>query len=382
VYSFRTANGGSVVGGEGALASLSEYAGTADMGRALVVTSPSLLHEEAILKRVTDTLSPLGVDVFANVRPGSPMEVVDLGVGVLAAAQHDLVVSLGGGSAVDTAKGIVWYSQQRGVVPTPRLHVAIPSTLSGAEFTADAGLSVDGHKRVLRNTSLIPTAIILDPAVLATSPRSLLRSSVLNAYAHCVEGMVSKGASPLTQAYHLHALQLLRLATSTLNSDGPDTSTADLVRLQAAAALAALNQISMGIAHVLVHSLGGLGTASHALKHGAIAPLALAFNASHAEDGLALLAGAFAVAQDPVSVIRAVRTFARHLGAPRGLADLGLTETDRQIIVDRTINDPDLLTNIRPVAGPEEIRELLEIAWTDIDVGIAQILNADTAAKA
>jgi maleylacetate reductase len=373
MYFFTTAAGGSVIGGVGALDRLTELAAPRPGGRALIVTSPSIVQEASILAAVIGAIAPMDVEVFSAVRPGSPMEIVEAGAKRAQDFAAELVISVGGGSAVDTAKGIVWHAADGGAL---RRHIAIPSTLSGAEFTTDAGLSVNGHKQVLRDRALIPSAILLDPRVLATAPSALLRASVLNAFAHCVEGVISTSASPMTQAYHLHALRLLQDAAPALVGDRAALTTTDLINLQAAAALAALNQITMGISHVLVHALGGLGTASHAVKHGAIAPIGLAFNAGQSPDGLALLGNALGAPRDPRSAVMAAREFASRLGAPRGLADLGLTEADRPVLVERTMADPDLATNPRAVRGADEIAALIEFTWTDIDAGLLPVLAA------
>src|SRR5690606_33526157 len=138
----------------------------------------------------------------------SPIEQVEAALSALGKARARAVLSLGGGSSIDTAKGVVWYLGPTLEYP-PIVHIAVPSTFSGAEFTTDAGITIDGSKRVHRHHRLVPRLVVLDPTVPATAPVSLLRASLVNALAHCLEGCVSTGGSPMSDAFFLHAIRLI-----------------------------------------------------------------------------------------------------------------------------------------------------------------------------
>jgi alcohol dehydrogenase class IV len=350
----------------------SEFAATS----ALVVTSSTFEAEGAILEQVLHGLAGLasGVSLFSGVRQHSPLEVVTDGVELARQRSTDLLVSLGGGSSIDTAKGIAWYARQQD--PGHRLrHIAIPSTLSGAEFTEDAGITVDGQKRVHRSTELIPDVVILDPDVLATAGVDLLSRSVMNAMAHCFEGLTSLDASPMSQAYHIHALRLLSRGAADLiaarETARLQVSREALEALQAGAALAAMHQVRMGVGHVLVHAMAGLASAPHAILHGTVAPVALAFNAPYAGQGPALIAealadGSRAAHTDPArSAVELVINLTRALGACNGVGQLGISEQQVNEVAVRAANDTDVHGSIRPVNGPEMIEQLLSAAWQD-----------------
>ncbi len=365
-----------IIAADGARSRLPDVACQLAATGALVVTSPTFEAEGAILQQVLDGLAglPAGVSSFTGVRPHSPLEVVTEGVERARQYRADLLVSLGGGSSVDTAKGIAWYAGKQD--PARRLrHVAIPSTLSGAEFTEDAGITVAGRKRVHRSAELIPDVVILDPGVLATAGIDLLSRSAMNAMAHCFEGLVSVDASPMSQAYHIHALRLLSRGAAELiaarQGTRPQLSSGALEALQAGAALAAMHQVRMGVGHVLVHSMAGLATAPHAVLHGTVAPVALAFNAPFAGEGPALIAEALADGSrgthgDPAcAAVELVINLTRSLGACTGIGQLGIPEQQVSQLAARVVADTDLSGSIRPVDGPAAIERLLGAAWED-----------------
>jgi alcohol dehydrogenase class IV len=365
-----------IIAARGALRRLPDIASELAASSALVVTSPTFEAEGTVLEQVLDGLAglPAGVSLFAGVRPHSPLEVVSKGVEQARQRSADLLVSLGGGSSVDTAKGIAWYACEQD--PQHRLrHVAIPSTLSGAEFTEDAGITVAGQKQVHRSVDLIPDVVILDPDVLATAGIGLLCRSAMNAMAHCFEGLTSIDASPMSQAYHIHALRLLSRGAADLitarENARPQVSRDALEALQAGAALAAMHQVRMGVGHVLVHAMAGLASAPHAVLHGTVAPVALAFNAPYAGEGPALIAealvdGSRGTHLDPArSAVELVINLTRALGACSGIGQLGIPEQKVNEVAVRAVNDADLDGSIRPVDGPETLEQLLSAAWQD-----------------
>jgi maleylacetate reductase len=375
-----------IIAAPGAIGRLPDVAGELAATGAVVVTSPTFQAQGAILAQLLDGLAglPAGASAFTGVRRHSPLEVISAGVERVRERDADLLVSLGGGSSVDTAKGIAWYAAEQD--PRRRLrHVAIPSTLSGAEFTEDAGITVAGRKRVHRSAGLIPDVVILDPDVLATAGVELLSRSAMNAMAHCFEGLVSVDASPMSQAYHIHALRLLSRGAADLiaaRDDGrPRPGRGALEALQGGAALAAMHQVRMGVGHVLVHAMAGLASAPHAVLHGTVAPVALAFNAPYAGEGPALIAealadgartdgartdGARTDGTDPArAAVELVINLTRSLGACTGIGQLGIPEQQVSELAARVLADTDLSGSIRPVDGPAAIERLLGAAWQD-----------------
>lgn len=353
-----------IVGGQGALDRLVELVDQHEVRRALIVTSPSMVKEGNMLDEVRSHLGDRLVGMFDEVERHSPIEVVHRALHLARTQDADAVVSLGGGSSVDTAKGIVWYIDEEAEEP-PLVHVSIPSTLSGAEYTTDAGITLAEGKRVHRHDRIIPRVVILDPRVLATAPLDLLRMSLLNALAHCLEGLISIGSSPMTDAAYLHSIRLLHSASGKLDQEEGRWEA------QAGAALAALHQVPVGLAHALAHVIGGRYRAPHGATHAIVGPAVMRFNIPVAAAKQVAIAEAVGVNLDGLSAeegawkaVIAVRQWAADLGIPPGLKDLGVPEDGIEVIAEEVPHDPSFATNPRELNDREDWKSVVEWAWS------------------
>lgn len=285
-----------------------------------VVTSPSVVRADA----TQDLLARLGqraAVVFAGCAPHVPAAVVaELDQRARAAGARTMV-SVGGASSVDTAK--ICVRLRRAQDGRDALaHVATPSTLGGAEFTPFAGMTVDGRKRRVEDPAMIPDAVAHSPAVLADTPRELLLGSVGNAISHCVEGLLSSGADPVSDALHARGLGLLAAYARR-----PDTRPQALASLQDGAALAAMRPVPMGVVHRLVHVIVPAAPIKHGVAHGVLAPHALTATPTPRPAGVAAIAatlGAPTSDPDPARVAALLRDVLARLGTPATLRLAGV----------------------------------------------------------
>ena len=174
--------------------------------RVLLVTDP-YFAENGTATRYAAAFPGAQVEQFSDVAPDPPLSLVAQGVARLQALRPDTVLALGGGSAIDCAKGIA----ALGGLPV-RL-VAVPTTSgSGSEVTSFAILTQDGVKHPLVDPALRPELAILDPALLEALPPRLIAESGMDAVSHCVEAAAAREASPVTDALaHSACRTLLRL---------------------------------------------------------------------------------------------------------------------------------------------------------------------------
>jgi len=197
------------------------------VSRALVVVSPSVV-KTPLMEKIRGALGGRCAGVFDRVQPHSPTEVIEKAAAQARAARADILISVGGGSAIDTAKGIAVLLAEGGPLPrfgvrftppdrkevpslpAPKLpHIAIPTTLSGGEYSYSAGITEGGKKFILADPKIAPRTVILDPEAAQTLPARLLAASGMNALAHCVEAIYSTHTQALTQAYCLAGVSRL-----------------------------------------------------------------------------------------------------------------------------------------------------------------------------
>jgi maleylacetate reductase len=363
-YEFSPPVGRKVVGGLDAVTRLPDLADELGSKKVVVITSPSLVKQQQMLGQVETTLGARHVGTYSEVRPHSPIESVQAAGRLVADLGADTVVSLGGGSSVDTAKGVVWYADEESQM-APLTHIAIPSTLSGAEYTTDAGITFPEGKRVHRHPRIVPPGVILDPAVMATVPLEFLQTSLLNALAHCLEGLVSIGASPMTDAAYTHGIRLLNQSHSILDTDE------GRYLAQGGAALSAIHQVPVGLAHALVHIVGGKFKTPHAATHAIMGPAVMRFNLPYVAKRQRPIAESFGVStmglddhEAAWEAVKAARKIATNLGVPAGLRDLGVPEDRLLEIAEEVPNDPCFITNPKQIESTDETMTALRWAWS------------------
>jgi alcohol dehydrogenase class IV len=289
--------------------------------RALAATAPV----EAVLAALGEARFELAV--FAEIVGDPTAAVIDAAAALGRARQVQLVIGIGGGSALDTAKlaaatlagpaGCEAYALCATPLPpgTPPI-VALPTTAgTGAEVTRTAVFTRgDGHKVWAWGEALRPALAVLDPALVATLPRHLVAWTGLDALVHAIEAATARRADPVAEAWALHAI---RLTAAHLEAAVSGTEPAARGAMLVAAAFAgyAIDRAGTGVAHALGHALGGLGR----IHHGRAVALALdacleaqarTASAAHAAVATALgttpdaLAGRYAALLDRVAVGR------------------------------------------------------------------------------
>ncbi len=353
-----------LVYGAGRLAQAGELVEAVGGTRAFLVTSPSV-RRTGLADRVGDHLGRRLSGVFDGVRPHSPIDVVEQARDASSRVAADVVVSVGGGSAVDTAKGIVHLVREETGRRLP--HVAIPTTLSGAEFTYAAGIT-HGPKKRIYGPDLFCEVVLLDPEAAAVTPCSLFLPSGLNAVAHCVEGIQSVDGSAVGEAMMLHAIRLLSESLRAVQRDPDDLEARG--RAQAGAALASMGiwGVSVGLEHALAHAVGGKYKAPHATVHAILIAPVMRFNHPAVVRAQAAIAEALGVPRNGDEAaagrhgIERITALLVDLGIPTGLRALGVTEDGLADLAEAAYHDPCFVTNPRPVSSREDVVEVLRSA--------------------
>lgn len=375
-----------IVFGRGVVRRVGEEVSRLGAIRAWVVTSPSV-GRTPLLDRVREGLGSRCVEIFTNVQPHSPTDVIAEVAEGVKNARADVLISLGGGSSIDTAKGIAALLAEGGPLPrfavrftppdrkeappllAPKLpHIAIPTTLSGGEYSYSAGITEGGRKYIVADPKLAPRTVLLDPEAARTVPPKLLAASGMNALAHCVEAVYSTHTQPITQALCLAGITRLSRYLPQAVAQPEDLDA--LGEVQVGACLAAMGVYSAwtGIHHAIVHVIGGRFKVPHASIHALVLPYAMRWNLdgtakAHAAIGRAMGIKAASDEEAAAAAPEAVMDMNRKMGLPLRLRDLGVPRDGLKLLAEDALGDYSVYTNPKPIHSAGQVLEVLEMAW-------------------
>ncbi|MDO7868468.1 iron-containing alcohol dehydrogenase [Nocardioides jiangxiensis] len=364
-----------MVFGLGSLAEAGFCAGRLGARRPFVVTDPGIIDAGWVAELVHH-LRDVGLDpqVWAGVTPNPKDHEIDAALAAYVECGGDVIIGIGGGSALDAAKGVAILSGNGGSIsdyagvdrvvnPIPPL-LMIPSTAgTGSDVSQFCIVTDTAHavKMTIMGRSLVPDISVTDPRLLSTMPQDLAAATGLDALTHAVESFVSLGHNPLADG---HALSAARLVAQALrrNVEAPGDEQARLWMAQASleAGLAFSNSI-LGATHAMSHQVGGLFDLPHGVVNGVLLPHVIRFNAAVVPERFAVLAGAMGLPVAGVPAAEAaellaqyVQDLAESVGAPRRLGALGVTDQDVERMSITAVRDACLATNPRP-AGQDDI---------------------------
>lgn len=381
-----------VVHGSGALTHLSQELERAGILRPLIVTSNTLATKTDVVDQAVWAAGGRVAGVAHGIAAHVPRDGVQLLVDQARDVGADGFVALGGGTAIDAAKAaaaclganvdinlaVDTYRAQivDGVRHIPELPgtpppiIAIPTTLSGAEFTGVAGVtdSIRGVKDLLVSAALTPVTIMLDPALTVHTPAVLWHASGIRGVDHVVEGVYSKTHHLVADSALLGALAIFANDLAHTSEHPEDLDARERCQLAAMMALMYLPNVGMGLSHGLGHQLGGRFGVIHGVTSCILLPHVMAYNRPVSAERQALLAPALGVAQssDPTATAAAVaEAVARLIGAvdvPTRLRDVGVTTDSFADIAEEALGDVVIAGNPRNPTH-DEVVALLNAAY-------------------
>jgi maleylacetate reductase len=318
--------------------------------------------------------------------PHTPRAAVIEATNAARAVKADLIVTIGGGSITDGAKAVQLclandiatpeaLDALRSVkgpdgalgpppmkAPTVR-QITVPTTLSAGEFSAIAGVTDERTKvkELFRHPSIIPQVVILDPAVTVHTPEWLWLSTGVRAVDHCVEGICSKEANAFGDAQALKGLALLTHAMPRVKADPSDLAARLDCQIGAWLSMGPLaTGVPMGASHGIGYVLGAAFDVPHGHTSCIMLPAVMRWNKPANAERQALVAAAMGRAGDDAG--QALDAFIAGLGMPRSLSSVGIGREHFGRIAEGAMSTPWVPRNPRPINGPAEVREILEIA--------------------
>jgi acyl-CoA reductase-like NAD-dependent aldehyde dehydrogenase/alcohol dehydrogenase class IV len=370
-----------VLSGPRSLARLYAELDAAGKKRALVVTDAGVVAA-GLLARLREVLGPRIAAVFDAVTQDSGLAVVDAAAGAGRAAAADAVISLGGGSCIDTAKATAvalangWRAIEtigmHHLPGAPTLHIAIPTTAgTGSEVTNVAVIKNErvGTKAYVLDNLVAPDLAILDPTLIVGLPPRMTAATGLDALTHAVEAYTGRAANPMSDAQALHAIRLIARWLPRAVANGADLEAR--AQMQTAATLAgwAISSSTVGLVHAMSHTIGARHGVPHGIGNGVLLPHVVRFNggipaaaARHVEVAHALGAhveGPEKAADVAAAAIDALLQACHH---PTRLSEVGVPKEALGACSEIAVTDLAAAATARR-ASPGEIEQLYRAAW-------------------
>ncbi len=367
----RGANDGVLIG-HGAVASdLASTLQRLGAERVALMTTPSV-ERSSLLPAVTAALGEHHSVTYAGSMAHTPREAVIGGVEAARSVDADAVVSLGGSSVVDMTKGVAMVLaegddfdaltiESGNRLRAPMMaHVAIPTTLSAAEFTSAAGItnSATGVKELFASAAMAPRWVILDPEMTTATPDRLWVGTGMKLVADCLEGLLSARATAYSRALLQAALRIL------LDDLGaPRTDLAARGRCLEAAhmTLSNLHNVGIGAVAALRHQLGGGCGVPHGEASTIVLPHVMRWNGEVAQPNLDRVAADLGLGSAD-QLIDYLADRIGELGLPTRLRDVGVAEEQLDAIAEHAGAEPSARANVRP-ADAEGLRSILAAAY-------------------
>ncbi|MDM8245779.1 lactaldehyde reductase [Collinsella tanakaei] len=282
--------------------------------KVFVCTDPDLV-KFGVAAKVTDLLDEAGIawSLYSEIKPNPTIKNVQDGVEAFKAAEADSIVTIGGGSAMDTAKaiGIIINNPEfadvrslEGVAPTKNhavFTIAVPTTAgTAAEVTINYVITdvEKVRKFVCVDTNDAPEVAVVDPEMMGTMPAGLTASTGMDALTHAIEGYTTRGAWELTDMFHLKAIELiaknLRDAVAEAKSGQPGSGREGMALAQYIAGMGFSN-VGLGIDHAMAHTLSAHYDTPHGVACAMLLPIAMEFNKPVVAERLADVAVAMGV---------------------------------------------------------------------------------------
>lgn len=369
-------------------AAVAEEARFAGARRVLLIAGTTLRMQTPVIGDIVAALGPLHAATWSGISPHVPRSDVVAGIAAARACEADMIVAVGGGSVVDASKVInlglrhgvrtvddldrfaIVVSRkdgwQRPAFEGPELPlVIVPTTLSGGEFSALAGMTDERRqkKEGVIHPTMAPAAIALDPHVTVYTPQWLWLSTGIRAVDHATETLASALSDPYCDGMAESALRLLGEGLRRVRGD-PDDMEARLMCQVGAwhSKIPTVSGVPMGASHAIGHVLGARHRVPHGYTSCVMAPSVQAWNASdeQARRRQRRISAALGDAGQPAADLLAA--LIAELGLPRRLSDVGVTEADLQGIAEATLHDLWAATNPRPLATSADVLEILAAA--------------------
>ena len=349
-----------------------------NLHKALVATDKGLL-KVGTAKMVTDVLDEAGFpyEIYSEIKPNPTVTNVKQGVEAFKKSDADCLIAIGGGSSMDTAKGIGIVSNNpefsdvvslEGCAPTKNKSVpiiALPTTAgTGAEVTINYVIIDEERqaKMVCVDPNDIPAVAIVDPELMYTLPKGLTAATGMDALTHAIEGYITKGAWVMSDMYELQAIKMIAENLPLAVEEPTNPVGREGMALAQYIAAQAFSNVGLGLVHGLAHPMGSLFDIPHGVANALLLPTIMEFNMPKCIEKFGVIAKTMGVdttgmtaEQAAQAAVDAVRALSIKVGIPQHLSDLNIKEENIPALAAQAIADVCTPGNPRDVTEAEII---------------------------
>ena len=346
--------------GKGAIAEIPGVLKSRGYQKAFVCSDPDLVRF-GVTGKVTSLLDAAQIPytLFDEIKPNPTIENVQAGVAAFQASGADCIIAIGGGSSMDTAKGIGIIIKNpefadvrslEGVAPTKEhavFTIAVPTTAgTAAEVTINYVITDVEKKRkfVCVDTNDIPEIAVVDPDMMSTMPKGLTAATGMDALTHAIEGYTTKAAWEMTDMFHLKAIELISRHLRGAVANTPEGR--EGMALAQYIAGMGFSNVGLGIVHSMAHGLGALYDTPHGVANAIILPTVMEYNAPCTGEKYRDIAKAMGVegtekmtqAEYRQAAVDAVKQLAADVGIPADLKAI-VKDEDVQFLAESAFAD-------------------------------------------
>lgn len=359
----------------------------------IMILTDKTLEKIGTLQTLIDSISDKGVtiaDIFTDIPPDSSLELINIVAKRYNKLKCDGIIALGGGSVIDTAKGtrMILSQEKEDLMDLAGCElisygkhipfVAIPTTSgTGSEATLVAVIlnKIQNIKMEFISYFLVPDVAVLDPRMTLTLPKRITASTGMDALCHAIEGYTCLQKNPMSDAYAISAIEIIRDNLIKAVEHGNDKKVRLAMSNASLMAGVAFSNSMVGVIHAIGHSLGAVSRVPHGDAMGILMPHCMKFNKDKLEKDYAKLllyiAGDEVYASTPKEkradkTIEYVENMLKKLnelsGLPTKLSDANVKKEDFETIAEKALNDGAMIVNPKQV-NYEDVIKILEEAF-------------------
>ncbi|MCX5907172.1 MAG: iron-containing alcohol dehydrogenase [Deltaproteobacteria bacterium] len=367
----------------GGIQSLGEEVKALGGKKVFLVTDPGVKNS-GLLDRAIKPLQKEGIPyvVFDEVEPNPSSQVVEKGIALLKQNGCDLLVALGGGSAIDAAKAMgilatnpepIFKYEGANKVMKPILPlIAVPTTAgTGSEVTGASVITDKArkYKASIRSPYLIPKVALLDPELLLTLPPPILAATGMDAYTHAYESFVSPVTNPVSQALAFDSMRLIGRNLRRLYANPDNLEAAEAMMAASTMAGMAFFNGRVGIVHAMAHPMGGHFNVPHGVANAILLPFCMDYTRIAVPDLFSRIAEAMdedirglSVEAASKKAVEAVRNLSADIHIPKAMRDVGVKKEALDLMTKDAVTSGIHITTPRKVSG-EDMKAIYEAAY-------------------